>query len=126
MINTATAHEEATCGVSLEREISGIIFIVFSIDSFVVLLISNDCITILCFDQNEDGIDYDDLFLVQAQISDSQWLTHPSCIYLLCCIVCKDCKNISTRPCEQPAGKSWVAARDTKMKAIGEERALAK
>jgi hypothetical protein len=38
----------------------------------------------------------------------------------------KDCKDIGTRPCKQPAGKSWVAAREAKAKAIGEERALAK
>ncbi len=36
------------------------------------------------------------------------------------------CKDISTRPCKQPAGKSRVAAREAKVKAIGEERALTK
>ncbi len=30
------------------------------------------------------------------------------------------------RPCKQPTGKSRVAAREAKAKAIGEERALAK
>jgi hypothetical protein len=38
----------------------------------------------------------------------------------------KDCKDISMRPCKQPTGKSRVAAREAKAKAIGEERALAK
>jgi uncharacterized protein YlbG (UPF0298 family) len=38
----------------------------------------------------------------------------------------KDCKDISTRPCKQPAGKSWVVAREAKAKAIGDKRVLAK
>jgi hypothetical protein len=38
----------------------------------------------------------------------------------------KNCKDINTRPCKQPAGKSLVAARETKAKAIGNKRALAK
>jgi hypothetical protein len=38
----------------------------------------------------------------------------------------KDCKDNSTRQCEQPAGKSQVAAREAKSKAIGDKRGLAK
>ncbi len=51
---------------------------------------------------------------------------HNMCKYLLCCFVMKECKDISTRPCKQPAGKSRVAVREAKAKGIGEERALAK
>ncbi len=45
---------------------------------------------------------------------------------LLCCLICKDCKYICTRPCEQPVGKSRVATREAKTKAIREEKALVK
>jgi hypothetical protein len=38
----------------------------------------------------------------------------------------KDCKDISTRPCEQPAGKSRVVAREARAKAIEDKRAFAK
>jgi hypothetical protein len=76
--------------------------------------------------QNECGIDYNNPSLVQAKIGDTWWLMHNSCKYLLCCLVMKDCKDISTRPCQQSAGKSWVAAREAKAKTLGEERALAK
>jgi hypothetical protein len=84
--------------------------------SFSIL---NSVTTILC-------VDYDVPSLVQAKIGDTWWLTHNTCKYLLCCLVMKDCKDISTRPCERPAGKSRVAAREAKAKAIGKERALAK
>ncbi len=89
-------------------------------------LISNDVTTILCFAQNKCGVDYNDPHSVQAKIGDTWWLTHNTCKYLLCCLVMKNCKDINTRPCKQPAGKSLVAARETKAKAIGNKRALAK
>ncbi len=125
-INTATAHEEATCAGSLDSKTSGIILIVLLLICSLSFLISNDVTTILCFAQNECGVDYDDLCSVQAKIGDTWWLTHNTCKYLLCCLVIKDCKDISTRPCEQPAGKSRVAAREVKVKAIGDKRAPAK
>ena len=76
--------------------------------------------------KNEDGIDYNDPFSVQSKIEDSWWLTHPSCKYLLCCLVRKDCKDINMKPCEQPPGKTRVAAREAKAKAIGLERVVTK
>ena len=51
---------------------------------------------------------------------------HQSCKYLLCCLVRKDCKDINTKPCEQPPGKTRMAAREAKAKVIGLERADAK
>ena len=51
---------------------------------------------------------------------------HQSCKYLLCCLVRKDCKDINTKPCEQIHGKTRVAARKEKTKAIGLERSVAK
>jgi hypothetical protein len=123
-MDTATAHEEATCSGSLDSKISGIILILLLLICLPSIFISHDVTTILCFAQNKDGVDYNDLFLVQAQISDLWWLMHNSCKYLLCCLFMKDCKDISTRPCKQPAGKSQVAVREAK--AIGDKRALAK
>jgi hypothetical protein len=45
---------------------------------------------------------------------------------MLCCLVRKDCKDINTKPCEQPAGRTRVAAREAKTKALVGERAIAK
>jgi hypothetical protein len=127
-INPAMAHEEATCAGYLDSKTSSrnlivLLLILICLPSF---LISNDVTTVLCFAQNKCCIDYDDPSLVQAKIGDAWWLTHNTCKYLLCCLVMKGCKDISMRPCKQPAGKSRVVAREAKVKAIGEERALAK
>jgi hypothetical protein len=35
------------------------------------------------------------LFSVQSKIEDSWWLTHLSCKYLLCCLVCKDARILT-------------------------------
>jgi hypothetical protein len=75
--------------------------------------------------QKEDGVNYDDPFSVQSQISDSWWLTHPSCKYLFCCLVHKDCKDFNTKPFEQPPGNTRVAERVSKTKAIGDEHTVA-
>jgi hypothetical protein len=45
---------------------------------------------------------------------------------MLCCLVRKDCKDINTKPCEQPAGRTRVLAREAKTKALVGERAIAK
>ena len=82
--------------------------------------------TLCLLHQNEEGVDYDDPFSVQSKIEDSWWLTHLSYKYLLCCLVHKDCKNINTKPCEQPPGKSWKASRKEKTRAIELERSVAK
>ena len=76
--------------------------------------------------QNEDGVNYDDPFSVQLKIEDDWWLTHPSCKYLLCCLVRKDCKDINMQPCEQPPGRTRVEARDAKSKALVTERTISK
>ena len=72
------------------------------------------------------GVDYSDPFSVQSEIDDDWWLTNPSCKYMLCCLVCKDCKDINTKPCEQPPGRTRVEARDAKTKVLSSERAIAK
>ena len=76
--------------------------------------------------QNEDGVNYDDPFSVQSKIEDDWWLTHSSCKYLLCCLVRKECMNINTKSCEQPAGRNRVEAREAKSKAIVTEHAIGK
>ena len=73
-----------------------------------------------------EGVDYNDPFSVQSEIDDNWRLTHPSCKYLLCCLVCKNCKDINTKPCEQPPGRTRVEARDAKSKALVTECAIAK
>jgi hypothetical protein len=73
-----------------------------------------------------DGVDYNDPFSVQSAIDDDWWLTNSSCKYMLCCLVRKDCKDINTKPCQQPAGTTRVVARDEKTKALVGERAIAK
>ena len=45
---------------------------------------------------------------------------------MLCCLVRKDCKDINTKPCEQPPDRTRVEARDAKTKALSLERAIAK
>ncbi len=54
----------------------------------------------------------------------SWWLTHSSCKYMLCCLIHKDCKDMSTRPCEHPAGDTLVAAREAKKKLCSRKRGL--
>jgi len=77
-------------------------------------------------ERREDGVDYDDPFTLQSKIEDDWWLTHPSFKYLLCCLVRKDCKDINTKPCEQPPSRTRLEAREAKLKAIVTEHAIAK
>ena len=82
--------------------------------------------TLCLLHQNEEDVDYDDPFSVQSNIEDTWWLTSNSCKYLLCCLVRKDCKDINTKPCEQPPGNTRKAARKEKTTAIELERSVAK
>ena len=76
--------------------------------------------------QNEDGLDYDDSIAVQASIGDTWWLTSQSCKYMLCCFVHKDCKDLSTRPTELPAGHTRKEARANSRAVLARERAESK
>ena len=73
-----------------------------------------------------DGVDYNDPFSVQSEIDDDWRLTHPSCKYLLCCLVCKNCKDINTKPYEQPPDRIRVVAREAQSKVLVAERVIAK
>ena len=72
--------------------------------------------------QNEDDLDYDDAIAVQAAIPETWWLTSLSCKFMLCCFVHKDCKDISTRPTELPAGHTRKVARANSRVALAKER----
>ena len=72
--------------------------------------------------QNEEGVDYDDPISVRAQISKTWWLTAPPCKYMLCCLVHKDCKDISMHPTTLPPGRTRVEAREERRSLILGER----
>ena len=72
--------------------------------------------------QSEEGLDYDDPAAVQAVIPRTWWLTALSCKFMLCCFVHKDCKDISTRPTELPAGNTRKEARANSRAALAKER----
>ena len=72
--------------------------------------------------QNEEGVDYDDPISVRAQISETWWLTAPPCKYMLCCLVQKDCKDISMHPTTLPPGRTRVEAREERRSLIQGER----
>ena len=74
------------------------------------------------FSQNEDGLDYEDAIAVQASIGNMWWLTSLSCKYMFCCFVHKDCKDLSTRPMELPAGRTRKEARANSRAVLVKER----
>ena len=76
--------------------------------------------------QDKDGLDYDDPTAVQAVIPQSWWLTSQSCKFMLCCFVHKDCKDLSTRPTELPAGHTRKEARANSRAVLAKERDEAK
>lgn len=76
--------------------------------------------------QDKDGLDYDDPIAVQAVIPQSWWLTSQSCKFMLCCFVHKDCKDLSTRPTELPAGHTRKEARANSRAVLAKERDEAK
>ena len=76
--------------------------------------------------QDKEGLDYDDPTAVQAVIPQSWWLTSLSCKYMLCCFVHKDCKDLSTRPTELPAGHTRKEARANSWAVLAKEREKSK
>jgi hypothetical protein len=62
------------------------------------------------------------IFVVQASIGDTWWLTSLSCKYMLCCFVHKDCKDLNTRPTELPAGHTRKEARANSRAVLAKER----
>ena len=72
--------------------------------------------------QSEEGLDYNGPTAVQAVIPWTWWLTALSCKFMLCCFVHKDCKDISTRPTELPAGNTRKDARANSRAVLAKER----
>jgi hypothetical protein len=72
--------------------------------------------------QNGDDLDYNDAIAVQAAIPETWWLTSLSCKFMLCCFVHKDCKDLSTRLTELPAGHTRKVARANSRVALAKER----
>ena len=62
------------------------------------------------------------IFVVQASIGNTWWLTFLSCKFMLCCFVHKDCKDLSTRPTELPAGHTRKEARANSRAVLVKER----
>ena len=63
---------------------------------------------------------------VAGNISNTWWLTHPSCQLMLSCFVHKDNKDIFTNAADLPGGKTRETARKDKFEALVEARASAK
>ena len=61
-----------------------------------------------------------------ANVSNTWWLTHPSCQFMLSCFVHKDNKDIFTNAADLPSGKTWEIARKDKSNALAEACAVAK
>ena len=72
--------------------------------------------------QNEEGLDYEDAAAVQGAIPETWWLNSLSCKYMLSCFVHKDCKDLSTRPTELPAGHNRKVARANSRAVLATER----
>ena len=63
---------------------------------------------------------------VAGNISNTWWLTHPSCQFMLSCFVHKDNKDIFTNAADLPGGKTRETARKDKFESLVEARAAAK
>ncbi len=63
---------------------------------------------------------------VAGNISNTWWLTHPSCQFILSCFVHKDNKDIFTNAADLPGGKTRAIARKDKSDSLVEARAVAK
>ena len=76
--------------------------------------------------QNKDGFDYNDDIAVQDLFCEMWWLISHSCKYMLCCFVPKDCKDLSTRPSELPAGHTNNEAQANSQDVLAKERGESK
>jgi hypothetical protein len=61
-----------------------------------------------------------------VNISDTWWLTHPSCQFMLSCFVHKENKDIFTNAADLPSGKMREIARKDKSESLVEACAVAK
>ncbi len=63
---------------------------------------------------------------VAGNISNTWWLTHPSCQFMLSCFVHKDNKDIFTNAADLPGGKTREIARKENSDSLVEAHAVAK
>jgi hypothetical protein len=63
---------------------------------------------------------------VAGNISNTWWLTHPSCQFMLSCFVHKDNEDIFTNAADLPGGKTREMAKKEKSDLLVEARAVAK
>ncbi len=61
-----------------------------------------------------------------GNISNTWWVTHPLCQFMLSCFVHKDNKDIFTNAADLPGGKTREIARTEKSDSLVEARAVAK
>jgi hypothetical protein len=61
-----------------------------------------------------------------ANVSNTWWLTHSLCQFMLSCFACKDNKDIFTNAADLPSGKTREIARKDKSDSLVEARAVAK
>ena len=58
-----------------------------------------------------EGVNYNSVDSVMAKVSNTWWLTHSSCQFMLSCFVHKDSKDIFTHAADLPSGKMREIAR---------------
>ena len=73
-----------------------------------------------------EGVDYNNVDSVMAKVSNTWWLTHSSCQFMLSCFVNKDNKDIFTNVADLPSGKTREIARKDKSDSLVEARAVTK
>ena len=73
-----------------------------------------------------EGVDYNNVDSVMGMVSNTWWLTHSSCQFMLSCFVHKDNKDIFTNAADLPSGKTREIARKDKSESLVEARAVAK
>jgi hypothetical protein len=73
-----------------------------------------------------EGVDYKNVNSVMAKVSNTWWLTHSLCQFMLSCFVHKDNKDIFMNAADLPSRKTREIARKDKSDSLVEARAVAK
>ena len=61
--------------------------------------------------QNVEGVNYINVDSIMAKVSNTWWLTHSLCQFMLSCFVHKYNKDIFTNAADLPSGKMRKSAR---------------
>ena len=73
-----------------------------------------------------EGVDYNKMDSVMGKVSNTWWMTHSSCQFIISCFVHKDNKDIFTNAADLPSGKTRESARKDKSESLVEAHAAAK